>query len=90
MRSYYKPGTWNAVCDVCGFHFKADELKKRYDGRMVCDADFELRHPSELLRARQDNPPIPWSRPAPADPVSGLLTIADDFIIAEDGTYLDW
>jgi hypothetical protein len=78
MRNYYKPGTWNAICDVCGFKFKADELKKRWDGRMVCDADFETRHPSDLYSPRMDKPPaIEWSRPEAADTFVAVEYITD-------------
>lgn len=61
-------GNWNAICDVCGFKLKASQLKKRWDGLMVCVEDFEVRHPSDYYR-----PPIgpesvvPWTRPEPVD-----------------------
>lgn len=67
MRNYYKPGTYNAICDVCGFKFKADQLKKRWDNVMVCEADFEVRHPSDLLRVPREDSSVPWSRPEPTD-----------------------
>lgn len=30
---------------------------------MVCEQDYELRHPQDLLRVRGDKPAVPWSRP---------------------------
>lgn len=45
---YYKHGTHNAICAVCGFKHKADQLKKRWDGVYVCAADWEPRHPMDL------------------------------------------
>ena len=63
----YKPGDWCAVCDVCGFEFMASQLKKRWDNVMVCDKDFELRHPQELLRGKKERISPPWTRPEPAD-----------------------
>ena len=30
-------GDWNAICDRCGFKFKASELKKTWDNLYVCD-----------------------------------------------------
>lgn len=56
-------GNWNAICDTCGFKFKASEMKKKWDGTMVCEADWEQRHPQDFLRVRGDNPAVPWTRP---------------------------
>src|SRR5574341_879122 len=64
-QDYYKPGDWNAICDVCGWKFKASELLKRWDGAMVCKADFETRHPQEVIKLPVETN-IPWSRPEPA------------------------
>lgn len=80
MRNYYKPGTWNAICDRCGFRFKASELKKEWTGLMVCSKDFEARHPSDLLRVPREDSSVVWSRPEPTDSYV-LFAVA-----AEDGT----
>lgn len=70
-------GDWNAICDVCGFKFKGSELRKRWDGMMVCEADYEQRHPQDLIRLRAEKSVPPFVRPqgtdqfitpAPADP----------------------
>lgn len=50
--TWYSDGDWNVLCDVCGFQFKASEVRKRWDGLMVCRADWETQHP-------QDKPEIP-------------------------------
>ncbi len=63
----FKPHDYNAVCDVCGFEFKASKLVKRWDGMMVCKDDFERRHPQELLRARPETARPPWTRPEGED-----------------------
>ena len=55
-------GDWNAICDVCGFKFKASDLKQRWDNLMVCKDDFEYRHPEDFFRGFPDDPSIPWSR----------------------------
>ena len=66
-KTQYVPGDYYAVCDVCGFEFYASELKKRWDGRMVCKTDWEPRHPQETLRIRTQVPKPPWTRPEPTD-----------------------
>jgi hypothetical protein len=60
-------GDWNAICDVCGFKFKASQLRRRWDGFMVCSEDYEERHPQDLLRVRPDRQSVPWVRPEPED-----------------------
>ena len=61
--TWWKSGDWNGICDVCGFKFKASELKLRWDGLRVCSGDWERRHPQDLIRPIPDQMPIPWTRP---------------------------
>lgn len=56
-------GGANAICDVCGFQYKNFELKRRWDGWMVCEDDWETRHPQEFIRPVPDSKPLPWTRP---------------------------
>lgn len=63
----YKPGDWKANCDVCGFTFKASELKDRWDGLKVCDKDWEQRHPMDFIKGPEGEKPLPWTRPEPTD-----------------------
>lgn len=63
MKTYFKAGSWNAVCQSCGFRFKAQELKKRWDGLMVCEKDYELDHPQKYLRVKSDPQPVPFVSP---------------------------
>lgn len=72
-------GDYNVICDACGMKFKAKELRKRWDGYMVCPSDFEQRHPQDLIRLRPERQAVPWARPqgtdtfrvpTPADPDS--------------------
>ena len=64
---YYKPGDWNCACDRCGFIYKASELKKTWDGLMVCNKDWEPRHPQEFVRGVKDPQGVPFSRPESPD-----------------------
>lgn len=65
MTTYYKPGAWSVICDVCGFRFKSDEVRKRWDGLIVCTDDWETDHPQKFLRIREDGQTVPFVR---ADP----------------------
>jgi hypothetical protein len=62
-RNRYKKGDRLADCDVCGFTYYASQLRKRWDGVMVCAADYEERHPQDLLRIPRTERPVPWTRP---------------------------
>lgn len=60
-------GQYNAFCDVCGQEYKSGQLLKRWDGLIVCEYDFEQRHPQDLIRVRSETPGVPWSRPGGED-----------------------
>ena len=42
------------VCDVCGFHYRSSEMRERWDGAVVCKADYETRHQQGYVKAKQD------------------------------------
>lgn len=56
-------GGWNAVCDQCGFRYKANELRKRWDGMMVCSHCYEIRHPQDFLKIYPENNKLSFTRP---------------------------
>lgn len=60
--SFYKPGCWNVICDVCGFQFKSDAVRFRWDGLIVCKEDWEPDHPQKYIRVRSDPKPVPFVR----------------------------
>lgn len=66
-KTWFTSGDWNAICDVCGFKYKASELTERWDGLKVCSKDWETRHPQELIRPIPDQKPLPWTRPESRD-----------------------
>jgi len=52
----WKKGDNYAICDVCGLRYLSSELSKRWDGLVVCEDDWEPRHPQEFVRAVADIP----------------------------------
>lgn len=62
-KDYWKSGSWNAICDRCGFKFKGEELQKEWTGSMVCGTCFEPRHPQDFQQAVPDNKPKQYYRP---------------------------
>lgn len=61
MKTYFKKGSWNVICDVCGFKYKAEDIRKRWDGLYVCKEDFELRHPQDFVKGIEDKQNVPFS-----------------------------
>lgn len=79
-------GQWNAICDVCGVKFKIGQLKKRWDGFLVCKDDWETRHPMDFIRLPDEKIGVIETRPQPDDvfvnpslycTFDGLMGIAD-------------
>lgn len=52
--SNYRAGGNYAVCDECGVVYRMRELRKRWDGALVCPRDWEARHPQEQIRGVAD------------------------------------
>jgi len=62
MQTYFRPGDWNANCEMCGFRFKASSMRKRWDGAMVCKRCWEPRNSQDFVKGVVDNISVPWSR----------------------------
>lgn len=68
----YEQGQWNAICDRCGFKYKARQLRLEWNGlRTCCGAGttncWEPRHPQDFVKGKADRQAPPWVRPEPAD-----------------------
>ena len=66
---YFKPGSHNAICDICGFKFKAEQLRRTWDGYMACTVNkcWNPRQPQDYVRGVLDNQSVEISRPEAAD-----------------------
>lgn len=52
----YIAGDHWGICDVCGLAYRQRDLRKRWDGAVVCRHDWEIRHPQDFVRARKEDP----------------------------------
>lgn len=68
----YKSGSHWAICDSCGFQFRAEDLKETWDNRWVCNEDYEPRHPQDFLRAKEEK--ISVEQPIRPDDTSNVGT----------------
>ena len=75
----YRPGEHLSVCDVCGFTYYRSELQRRWDGQLVCEKDWEMRHPQDFVRGVQDDSSVLDARPQQPD-----VFIAPGDVKAED------
>ena len=60
-------GDSKSTCDVCGFDFKQSQLRKRWDGAMVCSKDWEPRHEQDKIKIRPERNNVKDAR-IPPDP----------------------
>lgn len=61
---YFKPGTWNAYCSMCGRKRKADEMERNWQGLRRCPEHNERRQPQDFARGVKDIMTVPWAQPA--------------------------
>jgi len=86
-RNTYRSGDWNIICDVCSKKIKFSTAKKRWDGFLVCPDDYEMRHPQDFVKARQDKISVPDTRPRPPD-VFKILQPLQDYCVARDDDHI--
>jgi hypothetical protein len=77
VSTYFKSGSYNCICQVCGFQFKAEDIKKRWDGLLVCKEDFELRHPMDFIRVPTESKPLLFTAPEPTETEVDVDYVAD-------------
>ena len=83
----YIPGDHYQQCDECGRKMRSSQTKLRWDGLIVCPADWEPRHPQELLHAAPtDRQSVKWARPRPEiQYIDYDTTVSDPYIRDENG-----
>ena len=79
----YRASSHWAVCDSCGFQFRAEDLRETWDGRWVCEDDWEPRHPQEFLRVKEEK--IAADQPLREDNTDTTIdvTFAETFTVPE-------
>jgi hypothetical protein len=84
--TYFKRGSHNGICDVCGHKFKFTELMKRWDGLIVCKDDFETDHPQKYIRVRESGLAVPEIRDRPGDVFTEYCTMWSRYAYADLAT----
>ena len=70
-------GTYNAICDECGWKYKANEMRKRWDNAFVCSPCWETRHPQDFLRSVKEKQRVPNPRPDTTNYQTTQVTVDD-------------
>ena len=71
MKFYEEPhqyiaGDYWQICDECGRKIRNSQSRKRWDGLIVCPADWEPRHPQEVLHdTPNEHQSVQDARPRP-------------------------
>ena len=60
--SFFEKGSWDAICDRCGFEFKSSLMRKTWEGLWVDEKCFETRQPQDFVRGIPDPQATPWNR----------------------------
>lgn len=60
---FFRSGSWNFFCDLCGAKTKSDDSMLTWNGLRVCKHHKEVRNPQDFVRGVKDDPSVPWSRP---------------------------
>lgn len=83
----YEPGNHWVICDRCGFAYRADEMMETWDGLVVCEKDWETRHPQELIRVPAEDPAA--KEPVRTEPQDEFIevTFASEPTPIPDGTF---
>jgi len=62
---YFKPNSFNRICDRCGSKRKAEDTRREWNGLIVCKEHWEARHPQDKLKGKKDRQSVPNPRPDP-------------------------
>lgn len=81
LQTRWDSGDWNAICDICGFKFKASQLVENWKKQKVCKDDWEPMHPQLFLRPRKEKTAVAWARPD--EVVTNTIYTSDPGITAD-------
>lgn len=74
----FRPGDRWLECDRCGFDYRLHEMKREWNGLVVCRSCHEARHPQDFIKVVED-------RIAPRGPVRPPSTLSFVTRTYEDG-----
>jgi len=85
-KNHFISGEWNVTCDVCSKKIKSHEARKRWDGFIVCQDDYEIRHPQDFVKAQTDKITVPFVRPLET-PAFLLRETVNESVSVEDSAF---
>ncbi len=76
---FWKPGSYNQICDRTGFKVKDTWSRKEWTGNTIRTQSWEKRHPQDLIRSVQDRQHVDDPNPEAAD-----VFLTDNEVVAGD------
>ena len=72
MSEVYVHGSWNVLCDRCGFKYKNHQLQREWNNLRTCRGGgtnncWEKRQPQDFVKSKADRQHTAWSRPEAPD-----------------------
>lgn len=67
MNDEFRHGSWNVICQRCGFKYKNTQVLKEWTGLRVCKKCYDPRHPQDFVQGKEDRQAPPWVSPEPDD-----------------------
>lgn len=58
----YRPGVHRVIDDINGFDVYRDQVRMRWDNKLVRHKDWNVRHPQDFLRSRVDRQVVDVTR----------------------------
>lgn len=52
----YQPGNHWCECQRCGFDYRASQMRKEWNGSLVCEDCYEPRHPQDFVKSVKESP----------------------------------
>lgn len=74
----YIPGNYWMICDICGLKYRSSEMQERWDHSWSCNKCFEVQHPQEHVRGKQDKISVPAAVPEGEDTYITIAVTQDD------------
>lgn len=65
--TFYRPGSYNKICDRTGFKVKVEAAQEEWTGATVRKQSWEPRHPQDQIRAIRDDQSVPDPNPEGED-----------------------
>lgn len=83
--SKYVKGSHNAICDICSFQYKRNQMRKTWNNLLVCKTDYEEKHPQLTIRVPPESISVKDARPERMEVLHVTAAYRTGTVIDADG-----